>query len=1408
MRTIGRFLAALFILVAGFVPAGAQETVFRVEYHPDPCREVAEAGKDKTATVGKITISYEPIYYAACERVRTYIVDSIQARADALRGDLEAELQSRLAPYYDGFLKWLSLEVYDRLPEADKARIKPEEHFREWLEHPDQELSTYVNYYMTTRMPLLKAAIERYQNDSSREIVDGLKALWDSSRKRLEALDKAYDDLEQASPDTPYADILLEHGLSGEWIDNLQRYEGQFDLLDKNYNIIDTARTIHGAFTAETYSGRLEGMFTLMEKFGGFLSDSNVPGVSLMGTLIEAYGQMAKEVLARANELEQLIRAREGFCIGMATHTLLNDRSQALMAMEGEGVQACPLDEKAALLKDIYVQTDPQDENQLYFWLNDAFVKGRKKGGGETGLRRARDFIRDAAGIGFAEYVGKDSDMKTVITVYNTPYGPEHYLDGLPGHRPSPGLPGLVDEADAVVEAIVRRIDELRDYLRLDATCGEDAFARLVETETGLRLSAFPLDDGAAREKLKTSYALGFIQSHAATGGGTRGESYRRYRQVWERLKTLSLVRIDGQLLDEARSSEPCEKCASASVTLNISGGTEMPGCQVAAADGKGRFTARIVTRSPDVSLQPQATAGDVTSEPVTIDARHLGLEGAEPPFLRSFAVNLFMPFGSAGDVDATLDALRGLHGQAQTEAANGRAACTAARGAVASIEAKAADAKARIAALERDIATLRPQVTRMDRDLAQSARLVSDAQAAAEKVVQAKQEAEKSALAACDKTAELRAENEEARQRKLLTEIRSASTDAALKARNAGTALGDTNRAAQSLDDIAERSLPVAEATSRLPGRLAEVTALLREIDGLRSQVAAGIATLRESADVVAGIETRAQSVHAAAISLAGTADDPAATRAEADRLYEAIRAVAGELSGCLQELETAGDEQAGSDPAANIEDLSSAVDTLSGQPDSVSPTDLLQTRASTARASADVAEIFAEAAVSAAADARSCLSLAESALTEDRTDDVAAAAEAAIAQCRFSEAQRLLQEMTGHARYGEISSAYRAAVEREAQTKAGYEHAQALYKNGDTAGALAALEAARANTICDNFRITIDKAISRIRGAAGDSLVAEARGAIAACEFETAKKKLAELGEAGHPSYAEVKADYDAAIEREDRTRALWQQARSAHGQGDTQTALALLQSARDNTQCSGFTARIDQTIASLGGTEPATGDEPQVSAGLTQPWKGEIRMTSMFVNGTTMDPSAVVSLIDRAAKRVKAQAESSNESFASGLARAISEAVLNIINVGLHLLDEGLPVSFALVPEGQGYRVMMIDATNEDVEKNIKRIPLLIPVDERRLRLNYTGEDGQYAFVVTAEYDEAGDGLDIKVQFDGRNDPDDDIYADVQTVRIVLTGTLQPGAIPAPQLETEIKQRFESVARRYAPELLKDD
>ncbi|WP_454285771.1 hypothetical protein [Rhizobium arsenicireducens] len=270
-------------------------------------------------------------------------------------------------------------------------------------------------------------------------------------------------------------------------------------------------------------------------------------------------------------------------------------RAQAFKALVGDGIQACPLNEKLPLLKDIYVQSEPEDVNQLYFWLDGAFVKGREKGGGGATVKQAQAFIRDAFDIGFSEYLNKDVDIATIASVYNTPYGPQHYLTDLPGHRAEPGLVGIISEGEAVIDAISERTRTLRTSFALDASCDDPAFERLLDSEAGLKLSAYPLDDANQLARLKVSYALGFIQQHRETAGGTatRTEAYRRYREIWERLKLLSVVRIEGQLLDEVRLGGTCDRCGMAPVTIRVLNGSEMPGCKVSSADPQGRFTYR-----------------------------------------------------------------------------------------------------------------------------------------------------------------------------------------------------------------------------------------------------------------------------------------------------------------------------------------------------------------------------------------------------------------------------------------------------------------------------------------------------------------------------------------------------------------------------------------------------------------------------------------------------------------------------------------------------------------------------------------------------------------------------------------------------------------------------------------------
>ena len=212
---------------------------------------------------------------------------------------------------------------------------------------------------------------------------------------------------------------------------------------------------MHEAFTADTYGDRLKGAFTLLEKLGGTLSSSKTPGVSLIGDLVKAYGEIAKEALERAKELEKLIRMREGMCIGLAAHSLLDERSIALEKI-APGTQACPVDVKDEFFKDIYVQTEPPNADQIYFWAGKRMIKGREGGGGVVGVEEAKKFIIEFVKIGFEAYARKENNVRAVAAVYNTIYREEDALKDIPGLSFMSGLPGLRAESDALFEAIVK----------------------------------------------------------------------------------------------------------------------------------------------------------------------------------------------------------------------------------------------------------------------------------------------------------------------------------------------------------------------------------------------------------------------------------------------------------------------------------------------------------------------------------------------------------------------------------------------------------------------------------------------------------------------------------------------------------------------------------------------------------------------------------------------------------------------------------------------------------------------------------------------------------------------------------------------------------------------------------------
>lgn len=1411
-----RFLSFLFFLAVLLFPAtaGAEPTLI-ITPPQDPCRKIADLAAGRSVSVGGINLSMSTFSYASCEYAREQVEASVRARLATLRAGAEERGKAELNAIYDRFMTWLAGQVrevvYQNLSEEQRRTLSPEEHFKAWLQDPDQELSAYVNYYFATHFAEFKPYLERYQNDNSREIVGGLSDLWKKAKQRLEKLTGAVRKLDAEPEATPerVTEILEEFGLSGPWITRFRQYEGRFNTLDRDYDIVNTARMIHAAFTAEDYSGRLTGMFSLMEKFGGFLSDSNVPGVSLLGTLVESYAKIAKEALVQANKLEKLIRQREGHCIGLAAHTLLEKRSLAFKTMAGEDRQACPLDQADPFLRDIYVQSIPQDEGQLYFWNGAGFTKGRPGGGGRRGVEAAQAFIRGAAAIGLVEYVGKETDMATIAAVYNTPYGPKHYLEGLPGHSHQPGLAGIIAEGQAVIRAITTRIKSLRDGARLDAECGENDFAAFLDRETGLLLSRYPLDEPELLSRLAFSYALGFVQKHNAGKGGSVGRAgiYERYKRIWKRLSELSLLVVDGRVVDKRGRDRQCDECAGAQITLQVGAGSEWPGCGVKAADASGHIMVRIGTRSAEVSVVVSASAGEVTSEKLTIDQRVLGLSKSDIPFVRMFSLDVPLPLeGDEDSAETALNALRGLHGEAQEAATTGAAACSSAKSAIAQLAAARAELAARAEQIANRFEQLAPKRSEFERSRKKLEAAMQSAEKSAEAVVKAKSEAESAALSACDLTSKLRKEEDEALQRRMLTEVRGHVLSADRQARAAHRSLETATQAALQSEEIAGTAVEIAEALERVGS---DTTKLLADAGGLKDEPP-GLDgyknTISESKRELDRIVPLARAAFASLKAAIGGDPAMADLLAEGERLHDRINTLPAQIKKCDGDLETALSEL-----GDKTDELQTAIDAIAkeaGGKGTDGLAQLLTAQAEEALASADVAEIFDEAAGAAAIDARRCLKLAESAVTGEASDDLAAAVEAAIAQCDFKAAKALLTRMKDSASYPTLSTAYQSALERERRTKALFDRAKALHAEGKPAEAVKLLNQARANTKCSNYQSRIDQAIAAIRGAGDDTLLAETRAAIIACDFAAAKEKLAELGSIGHPSFAEAQADYQNAIERERRTKALFDQAKSLHGEGKSEDAVALLRRALTNTECESYRARINTVLASLSGAgsqDQQAGEptEPGAAAtGWPDSFKGEVRLTRVIVNGRETTPLGLIQLIDREWRAHRAT-KPDRDGVIPAIGETLYDVITGVVIAVIGTLADGVPVGFALEPVGAEYRFALVGKGETADPEKLEAVPKFQPVDERTLRMTWQNEDGNAFATTTFSADETFSEFVLDFQLTGRFSGDDvDQFYRINSLSATVSGRFEQGAVPAAQVEAEIKRRVKAAASRHAP------
>lgn len=621
----------------------------------DPCPALAARGRGRSARVGGVAVDLEALYFASCDYLKGQIVVSVEAGAGEIKGKFADTAWGAADAAYKEFLAWVR-PVAARELGLDPASPGFDVALRTWLTDPGTAVGPLVDTFLAERSPRVAALLDRVQADTSREIAEGLGTLWDDAKDRLERFNRAYAEIDR-DPKTPYADILVNWGLSGPWLEKFQSYEHRFNVFDDRTRLLDASRTLYEALSADRHRDRIAGLFSLLETVGGAAERSDVPGVSFFGQVVGLYGQIANELLRKVNALEDLLRRREGWCIGLATHTLEETRSVAFRKQFGEGIQACPVDPKRRLESAIYQQTEPADADQLYFWLEGEgrFAKGRVRGGGMRAVLLARQLVGAGAALGFAELAGREDDLATIAAFYDTPYRDATYGDGLPGVR---------SEAVTTIEGIARRLDELeRAVPEGGGTCGRDGLRNYLRAICEIDAERYPRGEEEPRVRLADSFALGVVAAlnPKALASQRSVGVVDRYRKAWACLRPLSLLRIDGAVRQKGALGAACLRCAGAKLTVRVQAGVELPGCGAREADERGRFGLWIATRTSGLAVTLSVEVEGRRSDTVVVDARSAPLE----PF----------PFGAREESVVVPVALEGPGGEGEEERAEAPAA-------------------------------------------------------------------------------------------------------------------------------------------------------------------------------------------------------------------------------------------------------------------------------------------------------------------------------------------------------------------------------------------------------------------------------------------------------------------------------------------------------------------------------------------------------------------------------------------------------------------------------------------------------------------------------------------------------------------------------------------------------------
>ncbi|HNB28519.1 MAG TPA: hypothetical protein PLR41_16250, partial [Alphaproteobacteria bacterium] len=622
--------------------------------------------------------------------------------------------------------------------------------------------------------------------------------------------------------------------------------------------------------------------------------------------------------------------------------------------------------------------------------------------------------------------------------------------------------------------------------------------------------------------------------------------------------------------------------------------------------------------------------------------------------------------------------------------------------------------------------AIIEGEIDGIDQDLAKATSLAEEAE-------RAKKQVDAAAERACDLSEQFRADaTDQGKLDQIQADVATARERAAA-----------SDKAAKGAADVAQRAYASAEGVIQALADIQDIRDIGGDVVQAFAEAEATLTLAEREADAARGVgEKLAATAREGAIlivsarQLLGTGKQTDTVRRQLETietLYVSVQSAAGRDDGCAKKAAAAAAAlrqrltaaQTKFDAAKAKIEKDFAGSDVEGLADDVA------SAGEQARATGDVAEAIAGAALETAADAETCLKLAQAA-RQGQDADTAAAARAAIAQCDFPTAKTLITRLPAGPERTDLVDVYRAAYDRERVTLDLWKSADAAYRAGEFDDAYADLAEAQANTQCDAYRARIAEAMSRVTKAQVDAYAAQARAALANCDFDRAETLVRTLEEGGWPVAAELRAALEAAAAREEQALALYDEGGGQADLGNTAPALATLRQAQGLTQCADLRNEIAALIALLQGTQTqdqgaattTTPSTPVTPTGTwTGPWRGTMQLGDLVVNGQRMGPRDLASMIEREWQNYVARRSAGGDPL-SPMEIDIAGQAKDIFKSGLFLLQGPLPVAFALQPEGNGYRLVIPGAPppgrdNPPLVQFVQGLPPFQPTGEGSLR-----------------------------------------------------------------------------------------